>query len=93
MSNMGDAAYLVYVIQYVPMSVMLISWMEILRAAGVLISYEGTISYIYDDKGEPQLLSKGAVWGGFFFVLVLTQLIVWPLSFYLRKLPVMNKMF
>ena len=31
--------------------------------------------------------------GGFAFVFVLTQLTVWPAAYYLRKLPVLNKMF
>ena len=40
----------------------------------------------------PAPLGQPMLWGGFAFVFVLTQLTVWPAAYYLRKLPVLNKM-
>jgi len=94
MRNAGSAAYLVYVIQFWPMNLVMMTFVEILKAAGTPIIFIDGHNFITTDaEGNGTLLSEGAIWGGFFFVLVLTQLILWPLSFYLRKLPVMNKMF
>ena len=94
MRNAGSAAYLVYVIQFWPMNLVMMTFVEILKAAGTPIIFINGHNFITTDaEGNGTLLSEGAIWGGFFFVLVLTQLILWPLSFYLRKLPVMNKMF
>ena len=33
------------------------------------------------------------LWAGFFFTLIVTNLVSWPLGFYMRQLPVLNKMF
>ena len=94
MRNAGSAAYLVYVIQFWPMNLVMMTFVEILKAAGTPIIFINGHNFITTDaEGNGTLLSEGAIWGGFFFVLVLTQLILWPLSFYLRKLPVMNKVF
>ena len=94
MRNAGSAAYLVYVIQFWPMNLVMMTFVEILKAAGTpIIFINGHNFETTDAEGNGTLLSEGAIWGGFFFVLVLTQLILWPLSFYLRKLPVMNKVF
>ena len=94
MRNAGSAAYLVYVIQFWPMNLVMMTFVEILKAAGTPIIFINGHNFITTDaEGNGTYLSEGAIWGGFFFVLVLTQLILWPLSFYLRKLPVMNKMF
>jgi len=94
MRNAGSAAYLVYVIQFWPMNLVMMTFVEILKAAGTPIIFINGYNFITTDaEGNGTYLSEGAIWGGFFFVLVLTQLILWPLSFYLRKLPVMNKMF
>ena len=97
MRNAGSAAYLVYVIQNWPMNLVMMTFVEILKAAGTPIIFINGLNpwnfITTDAEGNKTLLSEGVIWGGFFFVLVLTQLILWPLSFYLRKLPVMNKMF
>ena len=94
MRNAGSAAYLVYVIQFWPMNLVMMTFVEILKAAGTPIIFINGHNFITTDaEGNGTYLSEGAIWGGFFFVLVLTQLILWPLSFYLRKLPVMNKVF
>ena len=42
---------------------------------------------------EPALLPDGWLWAGFFFTLVVTNAVVWPLGFYARRLPVLNQMF
>ena len=42
---------------------------------------------------EAKALSDALSWAGFIFVFVVTELIVWPLAHYFRKLPVLNKMF
>ena len=94
MRNAGSAAYLVYVIQFWPMNLVMMTFVEILKAAGTPIIFINGHNFITTDaEGNGTYLSEGAIWGGFFFVLVLTQLILWPLSFYLRKRPVMNKVF
>ena len=82
----GQAAYMVYVIQKIPMIWFWIAYMHILKAAGLQITPDLIGNW------EPYS-TGGVIWGGFFFVLVLTQLTLWPSCFYLRKLPVLNKMF
>ena len=93
MRSTGLAAYMVYVIQFWPMELAMLVFAEILKAAGVPLVFEGTNFSTVGADGQPVLLSDGIIWGGWVFVLVLTQLILWPLCFYLRKLPVLNKMF
>ena len=44
-------------------------------------------------SGMLTLFSDGLLWAGFFFTLIVTNLVSWPLSFYMRQLPVLNKMF
>ena len=85
--GVGQAAYMVYVIQYLPLSWFLIAYIAILKAVGLQITPQ------YDTGGWTPYGTGGLIWGGFFFVLVLTQLTLWPSCFYLRKLPVLNKMF
>ena len=93
MRSTGLAAYMVYVIQFWPMELAMLVFAEILKAAGVPLVFEGTNFSTVGADGQPVLLSDGIIWGGWVFVFVLTQLILWPLCFYLRKLPVLNKMF
>ena len=42
---------------------------------------------------DPTPLPDGWLWAGFFFTLVVTNAVVWPLGFYARRLPVLNQMF
>ena len=93
MRSTGLAAYMVYVIQFWPMQLAMLVFVEILKAAGVPLVLEEKTLFTTGADGQPVLLSDGIIWGGWVFVLVLTQLILWPLCFYLRKLPVLNKMF
>jgi len=92
----GKAAYTVYAAHAWFINISLLIFIEILKAAGTKIifapAYELTFLMV-DSAGEPQFLSQGCIWGGFFFVLVLTQLMVWPFSHYFRQLPILREMF
>merc|ERR1712193_192704 len=93
MRNAGIAAYAVYVIHTQVYSVFMIAFVQILKTAGVPIVFEGLIYFTVGPDGQPPFLPDGYVWGGWMFVLVLTQCVVWPLAHFMRKLPVLNKMF
>merc|ERR1711977_289144 len=98
MKSAGLAAYTVYVIHPWVLSLFQLIYIEILKAANVPIAFselrvEIIIYLTVGANGEPALLPNGYIWGGWVFVFVLTQLVVWPLAHYFRKLPVMNKMF
>ena len=95
--SVGAAAYAVYVIHPWVMNLFTLIFIEILKAAKVPIVWDfsqGEPTYLtVGANGEPALLPDSYLWGGWIFVFVLTQLVVWPLAHYFRKLPVMNKMF
>jgi hypothetical protein len=98
MKSAGLAAYTVYVIHPWVLSLFQLIFIEIIKAANVSIAFseervEIIIYYMLDANGAPALLTNGYIWSGWVFVFVLTQLVVWPLAHYFRKLPVMNKMF
>ncbi|UPR04381.1 hypothetical protein HOP50_16g77220 [Chloropicon primus] len=93
MRNAGASAYIVYVIQGLALGISGIIFVEILKAAGVPIVFEGMLFFAVGPDGKPTALSNGWIWGGWALVFVLTQLIVWPLGFFARKLPILNKMF
>merc|ERR1711992_433655 len=94
MRNAGFAAYTVYVIHAPVYSVFMIAFVQILKTAGVPIVFEGLIYLTVGADGQPNFSPPEAyVWGGWAFVLVLTQCVVWPLAHFMRKLPVLNKMF
>jgi len=93
MRNAGASAYIVYVIQALPLGIAVIVFIEILKAAGVQIVFESMLFFTVGPDGKPAALSNSWIWGGWAIIFVLTQLIVWPLGFYARKLPVLNKMF
>jgi hypothetical protein len=98
MKSAGLAAYTVYVIHPWVLSLFQLIFIEILKAANVSIAFseqrvEDIIYLTVDANGEPALLPDAYIWSGWVFVFVLTQLVVWPLAHYFRKLPVMNKMF
>jgi len=92
MKNAGVAAYTVYIIQFWPMQVVMLTYVEILKAAGVPIVFEGWTFFTVNAAGQPAVLSEACMWGGWVFVFVLTQALVWPMGYYMRKLPVLNKM-
>jgi len=92
MKHAGVAAYTVYIIQFWPMQVVMVTYVEILKAAGVPIVFEGWTFYTINAAGQPAVLSEACMWGGWVFVFVLTQALVWPMGYYMRKLPVLNKM-
>merc|ERR1712176_153163 len=93
MRNAGASAYIVYVIQLWPLMTSMLIFVEILKAAGVQIVWQYYLFFTVVPDGKPAALSNSWIWGGWVFTFVLTQLIVWPLGFYARKLPVLNKMF
>ena len=93
--SMGTAAYTVYIIHPWVLNVVMLMYVEILKAAKVPIFWMEKYTMVFlteDDSGQPDLLPDGYLWGGWIFVFVLTQLFVWPLAHYFRKLPIMNKM-
>ena len=94
---MGVAAYAVYVIHPWFITIFMLVFVEILKAAHVPIVFangiiSGTTFQTTDAAGKPASLGEGTLLGGMAMVLVLTQLTVWPAAYYLRKLPVLNKM-
>merc|ERR1711977_753741 len=93
MRNAGIAAYAVYVIHVSIYSVFTIAFVQILKTAGVPIVFEGIVFLTVGPDGQPTPLPDGYIWGGWVFVLVLTQCVVWPLAHFMRKLPILNKMF
>ncbi len=107
MGVLGVAAYAVYVIHPWFLAFWTMIYIEILKAAHVPIVFSQsnptdgssfgviesvTIFQTTDAAGKPASLSEGTLWGGLIMVFVLTQLTVWPAAYYLRKLPVLNKM-
>merc|ERR1711977_73977 len=93
MRNAGIAAYAVCVIHVSIYSVFTIAFVQILKTAGVPIVFEGIVFLTVGPDGQPTPLPDGYIWGGWVFVLVLTQCVVWPLAHFMRKLPILNKMF
>ena len=92
MKHAGVAAYTVYIIQFWPMQLVMLTYVEILKAAGVPIVFEGWTFFTVNAAGQPAVLSEACMWGGWVFVFVVTQALVWPMGYYMRKLPVLNKM-
>jgi hypothetical protein len=95
--SVGAAAYAVYVIHPWVFSLFILIFVEILKAAKVPIVWDYSnpskpAYYTVDYNGDLAVLPDSYLWGGWIFVFVLTQLVVWPLAHYFRKLPVMNKM-
>merc|ERR1712241_268747 len=93
MRNAGIAAYAVYVIHPLIYCAFMIAFVQILKTAGVPIVFYGLTYFTVGADGQPTYLPDGYVWGGWAFVLVLTQCTVWPLAHFMRKLPILNKMF
>merc|ERR1712072_1281284 len=88
----GAAAYAVYVIHPWVMSLFILIFVEILKAATVPIVWDYSnpskpAFYTMDYNGDFAVLPDSYLWGGWVFVFVLTQLVVWPLAHYFRKLP------
>ena len=98
MGVLGVAAYAVYVIHPWFLAFWTMIYIEILKAAHVPIVFDHLFPivqinfYTTDAAGKPASLGEGTLLGGMAMVLVLTQLTVWPAAYYLRKLPVLNKM-
>jgi hypothetical protein len=108
MKSAGLAAYAVYVIHPWVIDAFAVAYVEILKAANVTIAFDPTSAILSPslpvgsnpaflavdpETGDLVSLPDSYLWGGWIFVFVLTQLVVWPLAHYFRKLPVMNKMF
>ena len=94
----GQAAYMVYVIHLPILMTAVIAMVEILKAAGLDLLFFAPGAPIVaffpsDASGNLAVLSDGWLWAGFFFTLIVTNIVVWPLGFYMRRLPVLNKMF
>ena len=98
MGVLGVAAYTVYVIHPWFLAFWTMIYIEILKAVHVPIVFDHLLPqvqihfYTTDAAGKPTSLSEGTLFGGIAMLFVLTQLTVWPAAYYLRKLPVLNKM-
>ena len=98
MKHAGVTAYAVYVIHLPILMAAVTAMVEILKAAGLKLRIFGMGFPIlgffpYDASGNTVLLPDGLLWAGFFFTLIVTNVVSWPLGFYMRRLPVLNKMF
>ena len=69
---------------------MTLIFIEVLKAGHMPIIFSKG-SYMTVKNGDPELLSNAMIWLGWAFVFVMTQVLVWPLAHYFRKLPVLNK--
>ncbi len=98
--NCGAAAYCVYIIHPWVYNVYMVVAVEMLKAAGVPIVWINTYPAAWsgpkfmtrDAQGNQAMLCAWQMWTLCGFVFVLAQLTVWPAAYYLRKLPVLNKM-
>merc|ERR1712146_638639 len=88
---MMQAAYAVYIIHPIVLSAVMGVWIYILRHGfGIDVQFEeGTIPESFVSETP---LSGGLIFLGWVFIVILTEAIVWPLSFFIRKLPVLNQM-
>jgi len=86
---MMQAAYAVFLIHQTVLTSVMILWVYILRSGfGIDIEFQlGPENNASDTE-----LGGGVIFLGWLFVNVLTQLIVWPLAFFVRKLPILNQM-
>jgi len=95
MAFMSNASYAVYVIHKIPVNVVVLTFTKILEASGKTIMFMGSghslTWFIKSSDGLPDIPSSAIIWGGFIFCFALTQLVVWPLAFYFRKLPILNQ--
>ena len=94
----GQAAYAVYVIHLPINMVAVMAMVEILKAAGqniqiIAMGFPILGFFATAPSGMLTLLPDGLLWAGFFFTLIVTNMVSWPLGFYMRQLPVLNKMF
>jgi len=83
----SDAAYTVYLIH--PLVVVPIMWTYIL-----LLDSLSNVKIEFPDQGSVSstlLGSDGFIWLGWVYVSVLSQAIVWPLAWTVRKLPLLNQ--
>ena len=102
----GGAAYTVYIIHPWFLSVWLLCFVEILKLLHVPIVFTQdviqatTIFQTTDDDSATSALSAGApanlkecvLWSALICMFVFTQMTVWPAAYFVRKLPVLNKM-
>jgi hypothetical protein len=99
MKSAGLAAYTVYVIHPWVLDTFVVAWIEILKAANHTIAFDPSsiggnpIVQTLKPDGEPGwVFNPALIWPSWLFIFVLTQVVVWPLAHYFRKLPVLNKM-
>mgnify|MGYP005694236487 CR=1 FL=1 len=86
MLMMMQAAYAVYLIHPIVVTCVTSLWVYILRNGfGIDIVFQTPLV-------SSTVLSGGMILFGWIFIVLLTELISWPLSFFVRKLPVLNQM-
>mmetsp|Transcript_23408 Transcript_23408/g.65807 ORF Transcript_23408/g.65807 Transcript_23408/m.65807 type:complete len:85 (+) Transcript_23408:1-255(+) len=80
------AAYTVYLIQAPVIAAVTWLWIFILRnGMGIDVIFEPGTSISHTK------LTEGQIWLGWFFICTLVQLIIWPLAFFIRLLPGLNR--
>jgi hypothetical protein len=101
---LADAAYCVFIIHSHVVVLMCYVYIKILEAAGMAVFAPGT-SGTGGIFWAPPLLQppnvaqlyvqtechEAITWGGFFFIALTSELIVWPLAWCLAKLPLLNR--
>ena len=85
MLMMMQAAYAVYLIHPIVVTCVTSLWVYILRNGfGIDLVFQTLLT-------SSTVLSGGMILFGWIFIVLLTELISWPLSFFVRKLPVLNQ--
>lgn len=82
---MMQSAFAVYILHECVINLVMWLWIWILEKGF-------GIDLVFDEKGNNTTdLSNGIVVLGWIFVSILTQVIVWPFAFFVRKLPLFNR--
>lgn len=82
---MMQSAFAVYILHELVINLVMWLWIWILEKGF-------GIDLVFDEEGNNTTdLSNGIVVLGWIFVSILTQVIVWPFAFFVRKLPLLNR--
>merc|ERR1711920_443289 len=80
--------YTVFLLHTIAMPCVQMLWLAILRGVfGMRLDFDASVGLIGAYVG----LSRGTLWASFFFIFIVTNLIVWPLSYLICRLPLVNR--
>ena len=82
---MMQGAYTVYLIQAPVIASITWLWIYILQIMNIDIVFEEGTS----TSSTP--MNEGVIWLSWFFICFVVQIIIWPLAFFIRKLPGLNQ--